>query len=257
METGVEIAGSAAGASIGLVFAGPVGALGGAAAAPVITRTIRWVADEMACRVLGMRERVRAGAALIFAAERFARHLKDGHPIRDDGFFQDRPGGRNSGREVVEGVLQAARRSFEERKIRHLGYLFANVAFTSNVDPGLANHTIGIAESLSWRQFLLLAALGAKDQHPLPDGDLHDEAGAWTPWGVRRELAALCDQRLVGAPPRTTSRYGFSYENTQLRDLRLSQGGRLLHYLLDLVDVPDADLADIRRLLEPASTPWS
>lgn len=146
VNAGAEIAGSTAGAAVGLVFAGPAGALAGAAAGPILSRTLGRVASEFGQRILGHRERVRAGAAVAFAAERLEALTRDGAAIRDDGFFSDLPDGRNQAREVAEGVLLAARSAYEERKVRHIGYLFATVAVLPEIDSGLAALALRRAE---------------------------------------------------------------------------------------------------------------
>jgi hypothetical protein len=253
VEAGNEIVGSAAGATLGLIFgAGPEGAIVGAAIAPAIIHTLKWGANEMAMRVLGRREKAKIGAALAFAAER-AEHLqRKGYSLRTDGFFDTLPDGRNASRELVEGVVLAARQQFEERKIRHLGYLFANVAYDSNLDAALANHSIGQAEKLSWRQFVLLAALGRKDRMVLPDGDISDDPGEWNAWGVRRELMDLYEDRYIGAPSPRTAKYGLPYPSSSLRDLRLAHGGQLLHHLLSLDTIRDEEVAAIHNGLRLA-----
>ncbi|MFC7572132.1 hypothetical protein ACFQX8_06580 [Klenkia terrae] len=50
--------------------------------------------------------------------------------MRSDGFFTERAGGRVAAREVGEGVLLAARASADERRVRNLGYLLAEVVFS-------------------------------------------------------------------------------------------------------------------------------
>jgi hypothetical protein len=183
VSAGAEIAGSTAGAAVGLVFAGPAGALAGAAAGPILNRTLGRVANEIGQRVLGHRERVRAGAAVAYAAERFEALAERGATIRDDGFFTDLPDGRNQAREVAEGVLLAARNSYEERKVRHIGYLFANVAVLPEIDSGLAALALRRAEELTWRQYVVLAAVHRHERRPLPPGQLSDDPGEWMPWG--------------------------------------------------------------------------
>lgn len=162
IAAGVDVAGSVAGAGVGLVFGGSEGAIAGAVATPLATETLRWVATEVSRRVLGPRERSRAGAAVAFAAERLSVLGTEGAAIRRDGFFGEAPSGRNAAREVAEGVLLAARNSFEERKVRHIGYLFANVAVLEDIDDALAAWGLGKAEALTWRQYVLLAAVRSR-----------------------------------------------------------------------------------------------
>jgi hypothetical protein len=207
---GADIVGSGASATAGLIFGGPAGALAGAALGPAVTRCIKWVADEYGGRRLGRRERARMGAVLHHIAERIEQLNNEGYQVRDDGFFDDTPDGRNVAREVLEGVLLTARNSYEERKLRHLGYLFANLAHSRH-DPGLCNHMIGLAEVLTWRQYVLVAAVANNKMKPLPKGKIDDNPGAWASWGLRLELSSLYTQRIIGAPDKLTDPHRLPY----------------------------------------------
>ena len=241
IQAGADIAGSAAGAALGFVFGGPAGAIAGAVAGPVATQALRWVADEIGQRVLGPRERMRAGAAVAFAAERLEALLAEGATIRTDGFFNDTPHGRNAAREIAEGVVLVARQSFEERKVRHIGYLFARVAIDAGLDNALAAYALRRAESLTWRQYVILAAVGRADRLPLPPGELADREDAWLGWGARREIRELNESGYLGAPRKKTPT-GLPIPNTTVAEQRLTAQGQLLYALLSLDDVPDADV---------------
>ena len=96
----------------------------------------------------------------------------EGAELRQDGFFDETPDGRNAAREVAEGVLLTARDAFEERKVRYIRYLFANVAvYDAIIDAGLAALMLGRAEAQTWRQYVLLATVARAEEQPLPDGE--------------------------------------------------------------------------------------
>ena len=250
VEAGADMTGSAVGAAVGLLFGGPVGALSGAAVGPAASRALRWAAVEVGQRVLGHRERVRAGAAALFAAERLKYLLEGGSNLRDDGFFEDKPGGRNAGREIAEGVLLKACNAFEERKVRHIGYLFADIAVLDDIDAGLAALALHRAESLTWRQYVLLAAVGRADRLPLPAGELGDDPGGWAAWGTLREFRDLREAGYLRAEAKKTAHMGLTVPNTALPDQRLAHQGLLLHQLLALDVIPDNDVLAIHTALE-------
>lgn len=85
---------------------------------------------------------------------------------------------------VVSG---AASRSFEEKKVRHLGRLMGRIPFEPDIDAALANSLIGIAERLTWRQYVLLAVIGQGDSR-LPPGEMMTDVHSWTAWGVNHDL---------------------------------------------------------------------
>jgi hypothetical protein len=208
---------------------------------------LRGVADEAAA-VPVPRERVRAGGALAFAVEYAATLHRGGRPVRSDGWFDARPGGRPAAEELAEAVVAGARRSTEERRVRHLGYLLAEVAASPDVDLELAGRALRLAESLSWRQLALLAGVGRRDRVPLPMAPLESEPRAWSAWGAREDVADLQRAGLLD-PPSVAARQVATLPRLRVTDLRLTRRGVLVHRLLvlDLLheDAVTAALADL------------
>jgi len=208
---------------------------------------LRPVADEAAA-VPVARERVRAGAALAFAVECAATLHRSGRPVRSDGWFDARTGSRSAAAELAEAVVAAARRSTEERRVRHLGYLLAEVAASPDVDLELAGRALRLAESLSWRQLALLAGIGRRDRVPLPMAPLETEPRAWSAWGAREDVAELQSAGLLDPPP-VAARPAATLPRLRAADLRLTRRGVLVHRLLVLDVLRDdavaAALADL------------
>src|SRR4051812_47194917 len=99
-------------------------------------------------------ERARAGATLAFAAELAVTRSHQGRPVRGDGFFSVRVPPRSDGERLVEAAVQAARRTAEDRRVRHLGYLVAETAVSPDIDAALADRALRLAERCSWRQLV-------------------------------------------------------------------------------------------------------
>ncbi len=152
IQTGTEIAGATTGAAIGLLVGGPPGAIVGAAAGPTAARTLRGLAVEFRERVLGHREEVRVGAVISFASAKIKEKLEGGQQLRQDDFFTDAYDNRATAKEVFEGVVLAAQREAEEKKVRLYGNLLANLAFVQDVDREHANFLVRLGENLSYRQ---------------------------------------------------------------------------------------------------------
>ncbi len=157
IETGTDIAGATTGAAIGLLIGGPPGAVVGAAAGPTAARTLRELAVEFRERVLGSREEVRVGAVISFASTKINEKLEAGEQPRQDDFFTDAHDNRATAKEVFEGVILAAQREAEEKKVRLYGNLLANLAFVQDVDREQANFLVRLGEDLSYRQLCLLS----------------------------------------------------------------------------------------------------
>jgi hypothetical protein len=244
IEAGTPVAGSMCRAAATVVFE-PAAAK--VSVSDSFAGCLRTVADDAACLPVA-RERVRAGAALAFAVEYAATLHRNGRVARADGWFDERPGGRPEAQELAEAVVAAARRSTDERRVRHLGYLLAEASVSPDVDLELAGRALRIVESLSWRQLALLAGVGRRERVPLPMAPLEDEPRAWSAWGAREDVAALQSTRLLDPPP-SVPRPVATLPRLRAADLRLTRRGVLVHRLLvlDLLhdDAVAAALADL------------
>lgn len=229
VEAGSPVAGSMSRAAATVVFEPS------AAAVQVDERfatCLRTVADEAAALPVP-RERVRAGAALAFAVEYAATLARNDRAVRSDEWFAPRPGHRSVAAEVTESVVAAARRSTDERRVRHLGYLLAEAAVSPDLDADLVARALRLAESLSWRQLALLAGVGRRGRVPLPMAPLEDDPRAWTAWAAREDVADLQRAGLLD-PPVAAPRPGATLPRLRLADLRLTRRGVLVHRLLVL-----------------------
>ncbi|TYP84640.1 hypothetical protein [Blastococcus xanthinilyticus] len=210
--------------------------------------TLRTAAEQTA-GITADRERVRAGAVLAFAVEHAVTVHRAGRPVRSDGFFDARPGSRPVADEVAESVVAAARRSTDERRVRHLGYLLAEVAVSPDVDGAVVGRALQLAGTLSWRQLALLAAVGRRDRVPLPMAPLEEEPRGWAAWGAREDLADLQRSGLLDPPPAQARPGGAALPRLRMADLRLTRRGVLVHRLLVLEMLRDdavaAALADM------------
>ncbi|WP_097196062.1 hypothetical protein [Blastococcus aggregatus] len=229
IEQGAPVAGSMSRAAATVVF-DPSAALVQVDAS--LAACLRTAATEAAVAPVP-RERVRAGAALAFAVEYAATQHRAGRPARSDGWFAARPGSRPAADELAEAVVAAARRSADERRVRHLGYLLAEAACSPDLDAEVAGRALRLADDLSWRRLGLLAAVGRRDRVPLPMAPLPDEPRGWSEWGAREDVADLQRAGLLD-PPLTAPRPGSTVPRLRAADLRLTRRGVLLHRLLAL-----------------------
>jgi hypothetical protein len=185
INAGSEITGSVMGAVIGCLFGGPAGAVIGGASTPLLNRGLIKIGNDIAERFLSEREKTRIGGAIAYAIIAYEKNLAEGKKIRDDGFFEKPSMGhaacaeipfveRPIAEEIIEGVLLASKKEYEERKIPFLGNLLANIAFYSEVNRAQANLLIKLAENLSFRQFCILAVFAQPDKFALIDGSYRD-----------------------------------------------------------------------------------
>lgn len=202
IKIGSEIAGSAAGATIGFFTAGPAGAALGGATGPLLAYTFSRLGAEMRRRQLGPREELRIGATFAFAAERIKQKLANGEQIRQDGFFQKQPNERAAADEILEGILLVAQREHQERKLPFYGNLIANIAFHPEIDRAQANLLIRVAERISYRQICLLALFGSPEKQNLglrqEDYSKAGKVGA-ARVGLLQEIYELYSQGMLNA----------------------------------------------------------
>ena len=237
VETGELVAGSMTRAVAGLLFEPGSSAL---TLDERIASCLRDAATSAAELPLTW-ERARAGAALAFAAELSVTRAHQGRAVRTDGFFSVSTAARSAAERLVEDVVQAARETTEERRVRHLGYLVAEVVVSPDVDVALAARALQLAESCSWRQLVFLAAVGRRDRSPLPLGSVEDEPRAWRAWGAREDLVDLQRAGLLDPPP-PVARPGAVLPRLRPADLRLTRRGVLVHRLLELDFVREDDV---------------
>jgi len=250
IAVGADLVGSGGGAAVGLLVGGPAGALVGAAAGPILTNGIK----DFAARTLSQRERIRVDTLCAYTAEAIIVRKNAGDTIRDDGFFFAQPGKRASGDEIFEAVLIAAQREHEERKVEHLGYLFANLCFEKEVDRSLANWLIKIAQELTWTQLVLLSLVGQMEKFNFPDFDIEARGSTgWRSFGLRDQLADLSWSKrgMIGAPTSTKEGQLLPRISTRFRDQCLQVHGRLLFALMQLELIPIEDIEDVLQDLLP------
>lgn len=245
LDSGVGLTGAVSGAAVELWLGSPTGVLAGAVAGQAVGEACRWALADVVHRRLSRREEVRVGGVAGFAAIRLNYLLVHGARLRTDGYFATQPDGRTPGAEIAEGVLLAARDAFEERKVRHIGYLLANVAVNPEIDAGLAAAQLRRAEGLTWRQLVLIEAVARQREGgtPLPSGNFTDGNGVWTSWGARAELADLHRSEIVWATHPAIDGKRIGGISTEMTELFLPNAGALLRDLLslDLIEQGDVD----------------
>jgi hypothetical protein len=152
---GAELVGGAAGGALGFLLAGPAGAVAAGAGGVAITRSLVAAGEEVCDRILSAREQARVGAALAVAAIRTQERIQAGDKVRDDGFVADGTN-RPPIEEVTEGLLLAAQRAYDEKKVPYIGRLSANLNFRPDMDVRSASVLVRLAGDLSYQQLCLL-----------------------------------------------------------------------------------------------------
>lgn len=230
IERGAELTGPVAGGMAGLV-GGPLGALTGAGVGFAICNVLLRLGDEFEQRQLGPRQKQRAGAALYWALEEVKERLEDGEPPREDGFFSPEDlGGRARADELLEAVLTRAMDEHEERKLRHLGYMYGAFVFREDLKPGHGNFLVELASRLTWEQLMLLTLIHEMPYRGLPDWSTFNPFSVEA-HGVAGQLFDLVRQGVIvrtnGRAVRDVSEVNPSYLQTATTGCLLAQLTRL------------------------------
>lgn len=259
IDIGSELTGSVAGSVIGLLVAGPVGAIVGGATSPLLTRMLQGIGQDIKNRVLSHREEVRVGATLTFAIQKIQDNLNNGQSIRQDEFFRGKLQERAAAEEILEGVLIASQREHEEKKLRFYGNLVANIAFHPEVSKEQANLLIKLGANISYYQMCLLNLAVNKHSFKLRGNDymLQDSNGqnysdlslneTFTLQEIydlflKRLLDFKVDGLILGKPIGD-----LEYINPQT--LELKSTGLKLYKLMELHEISENDIESIAQIL--------
>lgn len=205
------------------------------------------------------RERVLDAATS--AANLIRKALAENKTLRDDGFFppstavrlekdtKRKRGGRRLGSQLAEGVLLAAKNTFEDKKAAHMGYFYAFVAFEPQIDAGLASWLLAQAEALTWTQYVLLASLDPETEAGLPLGSLSGSLDGYPNWGTREQLEDLISRGFVVEREELTERLQLSLKSEQYTDLLLTRRGSIFTSAFNLQLIEPMEIRSVTNLL--------
>jgi len=239
IEIGSNFAGGIVGGGIGFSLAGSEGVLLGAGAGSLATYGVKKMAIELSHRLLGRGEKKRIGATIFYAAVQIKKNLEAGKELRQDDFFQEKPGARAVAEEIAEGVLLAAQRTYQEKKLPYYGKLLGNISFRPDIDRTLANALIGQADHLTYYQYGILS-IALRPETILwpttndmfqPTTDMHSVRAEI----LRREMDDLAQRALLEV---LRSGDGVAVFN-------LMQAGR---FLAELMELQTMDIEELRAL---------
>ncbi len=243
---GSEIAGATSGVAIGLIAGGPAGAILGAVGGPLVARVFQKLAADVMQRQLSPREACRIGAVAAFGILKIREGIEQGASVRNDGFFESGISERAAAEEVFEGVMYAAQREHEEKKLKFMANLLANLAFRPEIDKAHANVLIRLVEDLSYRQLCLLAIFAKKNVF-LSQIDQVSKVDEPELLGLLQEIYDLHSKRLIRQGGQSIS----DMKKIVPRNTTTQLTGVTLYILMDLGDI---DPDDLELLAKPLRT---
>jgi hypothetical protein len=252
---GADVTGASTGAAIGLL-GGPAGALGGAVIGTLVQKVLLRLGSEFEQRHLGPREKARVAGALYYALDDIEERLRESSALRDDEFFDEEPPkpreddffeddtstGRARADELLEAVLVRAQRDHEERKVKHLGWLYSSFVFNEDITPGDANYLLDLAAGCTYHQLQLLSLFhSGRGYRGLPGWErLHPYE--WRAHALAGELFQLTQAGLL---MRTDHKPILTLEDANPSYLWVAPTGCKLYHWMRLDRMDEEELADV------------
>lgn len=246
VEMGGDITGNIGGAVLGALVAGPIGLAIGGVSGVVMTKIFKKIGDEIRTRVLSSREILRVGAVYTFAINKINQNEKDGKMLRKDDFFSERKDDRSFSEEILEGVILTAQREHQERKVKFLGNLYANICTDDSISLDQSNQLIKITNSITYRQFCLLALYYSR-HHQFKSGNVklkNLEENKNVPFDIVAEVKDLIQKGLL----HTVTTFS-SIDDFKCDRMNITSGGKFYYNLLELNEIESKELQQLNKLV--------
>ncbi|MGN6201872.1 MAG: hypothetical protein ACTHNY_05655 [Solirubrobacterales bacterium] len=180
--------------------------------------------------------------ALYFALDDVEERLRDGEKPREDGFFgsDDQPD-QSRADELLEAALVSAQRDYEERKLRHFGWLYSSFVFNVDITPANATYLVGVASRLTYHELVLVSLFHADAGYRgLPGWDrLHPFE-----WQANALAGELYDLAREGLLMRTDQRPVQCPEDANPSRLWVTPAGCKLFHCMRLDRISEEERAD-------------
>ena len=150
------VGGTVVGLATGLLTGDPALAAISGVGGKAIEIGFRMIGNELYERIIGPREKVRAGAAISFAMAGIRKRLENGESFRKDGFFEEIPTNRSNLEEVDESTLKKVIDTTEEPKIKFMANLAVNIRFDQDLDMDTYRQILKDLDELTYRQLCII-----------------------------------------------------------------------------------------------------
>jgi hypothetical protein len=242
IETGAEITGGLMGSILGVYLAGPTGLVIGGVGGPLLSKALRSIGTEMKQRLLGPREEIRIGAVYTFALAKIKENFENSKQIRTDDFFDKKGNNRSGAEEILEGIVITAQKEYQEKKVKYIGNLYANICITGLVSKEQANQFIKFCNILSYRQFILLQLLNENNGK----GFSNESEERVKQFDINIELRELHQLGLIGFMVWQRDEPKYSIKK---KTLKITESGAFFCQMLSLDEIPRNELETINILL--------
>jgi hypothetical protein len=249
VSVGSKMVGGVIGAIATLATQVPVA---GPLISPIIAHGLERIGNEMIQRRLAPRQDVRVGEAINVAVMRSKEFIQQGREPRNDGFFDEDITGRSDFDEINEAAVQAAMNAAQEKKVKYIGHLMANIAFNTEISVEMAHQLIDIANSLGYRSFVLLKIIANDDVRKFQDRPIENQADRVPVFSsVMAECYGLFTRGLMEqkeTPESADSHAILGADNIIPSKMCLSPLGKILSDNLDVEKINDNDVVYVNTI---------
>lgn len=251
-DLGAEITGSVTGAALGLVFAGPPGAIAGAVVSPAITKLFKYIGEEVENKLLSPREKVRIGACLRYIYEKYEENKKDQKELNKE-FFKTQGSFLSPIEQLFEATILNVQREYEEKKIKYQSFLYANLLTDKNIDKDFAIYYINLAKELSYGQYCLLKIF-SNTTTPFKTNVVFKEGKDFIRIDTLNEIYGLFDKGLLKSLPNNS----FERRAKQLppENIMITGNGIRFYELMSLSEITPNEIDEINSRLMISKKEW-
>jgi hypothetical protein len=240
LKLGSDIVSAGASMSLANFIGGPEGVTLASLSAPVIQNLFKTHTEHAIVIARNLREETRLSFVLFKSINEIEKRLVNGDSIREDDFFEKKEFGRSSADELLDGILSTSIKEYQEKKLSLLSNFSVNMLFDINLDKDFGIHLIKEAESLSYRQFCLIAIFYKRDDF------IGDERVIITRKDVLLEILNLGTKGLLktGFEPNVIS--------TDARSIKRNEGSTShFYHMFGLDEIPEEDLMQVMEQINP------
>ena len=210
---------------------------------------IRMLGNEISERMIGPREKIRAGAAFAFALVDIHQRTKNGEKVREDGFFDKDITGRSKNEEILENVILKCQREPEEKKIRYIPKVYVNTVFEQEISADLSHKIIKSAEQLTYQQLCILSMVGRRESTEEFPTTFQVDFSLELSKLLHDCFELVTNGYIQGGLSLTFSGQLPRYETLNPHTMHLENIGIAIFNLMNLHDIPDDDIEPIAKLL--------
>lgn len=243
LKRGSKLIGPATGVYLGIVTSNPSGIILGSAIGEAISLSI----NDFSNRVLSEKEKNNISIIEAFSIAKILENQETkGEPNKK--YFSNLKSG--NAQELYEGVLITAKNNYEDKKLEHIAYFYANIIYTADIEPQLSHLLLSTLQSLNFKQLSILSIAGQQEKYTKNLAGL-EEINKRHDWYqtriIQNEISNLMQNGLLHPVNDALITH---VSSRHLNKCKLSPVGEILFNLAELNKMDKDDISDILKFFK-------